>query len=101
VREVLESLPTLPRPAYTTVLTMMRLMHEKDYLDRREQGRAHVYQACLREQRTKRHLLRGLVDGAFQGSAAAVMVRLLEDENLSSAELARLRKLIDEKAKGG
>jgi len=101
VREVLESLPTQPRPAYTTVLTMMRLMHEKEYLDRREQGRAHVYQARLREQRTKRHLLRGLVDSAFQGSAAALMVRLLEEENLSSAELERLRKLINEKEKGG
>ena len=51
VREVLEALPVEPRPAYTTVLTMMRLMHEKGYLDRREQGRAHIYQTRLREQR--------------------------------------------------
>lgn len=101
VRQVLEALRVQPRPAYTTVLTMMRLMHEKGYLDRREQGRAHVYQARLREAPTKRNLLRQLVDSAFRGSAEAVVVRLLEDEKLSPEELNRVRKLIAEKEAGG
>ena len=101
VREVLESLPTQPRPAYTTVLTMMRLMHEKGYLDRRERGRAHVYQARLREQRVKRGLLRDLVEGAFRGSAEAVVIRLLEDEDLSREDLDRIKKLIAERERGG
>ena len=101
VREVLESLPTQPRPAYTTVLTMMRLMHEKGYLDRRERGRAHVYQARLREQRVKRGLLRDLVEGAFRGSTEAVVIRLLEDENLSGEDLDRIKKLIAERERGG
>ena len=101
VREVLEEVPAEPRPAYTTVLTMMRLMHEKGYLDRREQGRAHIYQARLRERRVKRSLLRDLIDGAFRGSAEALVVRLLEDEDLSREELRRVRRLIEEKGRGG
>jgi predicted transcriptional regulator len=101
VREVLEALPVKPRPAYTTVLTMMRLMHEKDYLDRRQRGRAHIYQAKLREGPTKRSLLRQLVGTAFRGSAEAAMVGLLQDEALSERELARIRRLIDEKERGG
>ena len=100
VREVLEEVPVEPRPAYTTVLTMMRLMHEKGYLDRREQGRAHIYQTRLRERRVKRSLLRDLIDGAFRGSAEALVVRLLEDENLSREELRRVRRLIEEKGRG-
>ncbi len=100
VRQVLEALPVQPRPAYTTVLTMMRLMHEKGYLDRREQGKAHIYQARLREVPTKRNLLRQLVDSAFRGSAEAVVLRLLEDEKLTARELERIRQLIQEK-KGG
>ena len=100
VREVLEEVPVDPRPAYTTVLTMMRLMHEKGYLDRREQGRAHIYQTRLRERRVKRSLLRDLIDGAFRGSAEALVVRLLEDENLSREELRRVRRLIEEKGRG-
>jgi len=100
VREVLDEVPAEPRPAYTTVLTMMRLMHEKGYLDRREQGRAHIYQARLRERRVKRSLLRDLIDGAFRGSAEALVVRLLEDEDLSREELRRVRRLIEEKGRG-
>jgi BlaI family penicillinase repressor len=101
VREVLETLPTRPRLVYTTVLTMMRLMHEKGYLDRREQGRAHVYQARLREQAVKRGLVRTMVNTVFRGSAEAAVVRLLEDEKLTAEELARIRKVIDEFEQGG
>ena len=97
VREVLEALPAQPKPVYTTVLTMMRLMHEKGYLDRRQEGRAHVYQAKLREKPTKQSLLRQLVGTAFRGSAEAAVVGLLEAESLSRNELARIRKLVDEK----
>jgi len=100
VRDVLETLAVEPRPAYTTVLTMMRLMHEKGYLDRREQGRAHVYQARLRERRVKRGLLRDLIDGAFRGSPEALLVRLLEDQSLSPEELDRIRRLIADKERG-
>lgn len=99
VREVLEDLPA-PRPIYTTVLTMMRLMFEKGYLDRRQRGRGHVYQARLRETAVKRGLLHDLVEGAFRGSTAALLVRLLEDEKLSPQELDRVRKLIAEKDRG-
>lgn len=101
VREVLDRLRVEPRPAYTTVLTMMRLMHEKGYLDRRERGRAHVYQSKLREKPTKRNLLEGLIDTAFQGSAEALMVRLIEDEKLSPAEIERVKKLIAEQERRG
>jgi len=96
VRDVLDALPA-PKPIYTTVLTMMRLMHEKGYLDRRERGRAHVYTARLREQPVKRGLLRDLIDGAFRGSTEALLVRLLEDEKLSAEELRTIRQLIAEK----
>ncbi|UCC68804.1 MAG: BlaI/MecI/CopY family transcriptional regulator [Armatimonadota bacterium] len=100
VRQVLEALPVEPKPAYTTVLTMMRLMHEKGYLDRRARGRAHVYQTRLRERHVKRGLLREMIDGAFRGSAEALLVRLLEDEKLSREELDRVRRLIAEKERG-
>ncbi len=97
VRDVLDALPGKPQPAYTTILTMLRLMHEKGYLDRDERGKAHLYSARLRETNVKRGLLRGLLDSAFGGSAEALLVRLLEDERVSPAELARVRRLIDER----
>jgi BlaI family penicillinase repressor len=96
VREVLDALPGRPRPAYTTILTMLRLMHDKGYLDRDERGKAHVYSARLREANVKRGLLRGLLDRAFGGSAEALLVRLLQDERLSREELDRVKRLIAE-----
>jgi BlaI family penicillinase repressor len=101
VREVLDALPRRPRPAYTTILTMLRLMHEKGYLDRDERGKAHVYSARLREANVKRGLLRGLLDRAFGGSAEALLVRLLQDERLSREELDRVKRLIEEKEAEG
>ena len=100
VREVLVALSVEPRPAYTTVLTMMRLMHEKGYLERDERDRAHVYSARLREQRVKRNLLRDLINRAFRGSAEALLVRLVEDERLSREELDRVRQMVSQKRRG-
>jgi len=101
VREVLEALDATPLPSYMTVLIMMRLMHEKGYLDRDERGRAHVYRARLREGAVKRGLLRDLVRDAFRGDPEALVVRLLEDSNLSEEELARIRALLDEQEQKG
>ncbi len=99
VREVLEHLRPGRKPVYTTVLTVMRLMHEKGYLTRKEQGRAHVYQAKLREDSIKRGLLRGLIDAAFRGSKEALLVRLFQDEGVSDEELQRVRALLGEQRK--
>ena len=97
VREVLEGLDVEPPPSYMTVLIMMRLMHEKGYLDRDERGRAHVYRARLQERSVKRGLLRDLVRDAFRGDPEALMVRLLEDQRLTDEELARIRALLAER----
>jgi BlaI family penicillinase repressor len=97
VREVLEALPNRPRPRYTTVLTMMRVMHEKGYLTRETRARAHTYRARLQERRVKRGLLQRLIDSAFRGSVEAVLVGLLEDQRLTPEQLARVRELIAER----
>ena len=101
VREVLEQLEVEPQPTYMTVLIMMRLMHEKGYLDRDERGRAHVYRTRLRERSVKRGLLRALVANAFRGSPEALVLRLLDDPALTEEELDRIRTLLAKKRKKG
>jgi|WetSurMetagenome_2_1015567.scaffolds.fasta_scaffold130329_2 BlaI family transcriptional regulator, penicillinase repressor len=98
VREVLEELPEEPRQLYNTVLTMMRIMHEKGYLDRKEEGRAHIYQARLREKNVKDGLLRSLINSAFRGSYEALLVHILQEEKISREELDRVRELIKKKS---
>jgi predicted transcriptional regulator len=101
VREVLEALPTRPVPAYTTVLTMLRVMQEKGFVGRDESGRAHVYYPAVRERQVKRNLVRDLVRTAFRGSPEALLMRLLEDEKLSGDELARIQQVIERKSREG
>ncbi len=97
VREVLEALENKPKPVYTSILTMMRYMHEKGYLDRKDQNRSHIYSARLREQKVKGGLLRDLIDRAFHGSPEALLIRLVEDEYLSEEESNRIQRLFAEK----
>lgn len=101
VREVLKTLKVKPLPAYTTVLTMLRVMQEKGFVGRDESGRAHRYFAAVPEHRVKGGLLRDLVNTTFRGSPEALLMRLLEEEKLSPEELARVQELIARKAQEG
>jgi BlaI family transcriptional regulator, penicillinase repressor len=101
VRTVREELAAVRELAYTSVMTMMTIMTKKGYLSRRKKGPGYLYRATISEETTKHAMLFDLVDRAFEGSAAALMVNLLEKEKVKPGELDELRRLIDEKAKEG
>jgi BlaI family penicillinase repressor len=100
VRGVRDALAPARELAYTSVMTVMNIMVEKGYLARRKDGPSYVYRPRVSEQATTRRMLRDLVDRAFDGSAAAVMVNLLETADLDEAELKELRALLNRKAEG-
>lgn len=98
VRIVREELAAVRELAYTSVMTVMTIMTKKGYLNRRKKGSGYVYRAKVSEESTKHAMLSDLVERAFEGSAAALMVNLLEKEKVKPGELDELRRLIDEKA---
>lgn len=87
--------------AYTSVMTVMTIMLDKGYLIRRKGGASYVYRPLVTEQATRGQMLKDLVRRAFDGSAAAVMVNLLESADLDEAELSELRALLKRKAREG
>ena len=93
VRQVHENLAK--ETGYTTVLKLLQIMTEKGLVLRDETSRTHVYRARLRQEETQRHLLRDLVDRAFRGSAAQLVVQALAARKTSKEELAQIRKLLD------
>lgn len=95
VREVHDALSTTQATGYTTVLKLMQIMTEKGLVVRDESQRAHVYQARHSEQRTQRQLLADLVDRAFGGSPAKLVMQALTGRKASSEELGALRDLLD------
>jgi predicted transcriptional regulator len=95
VREVLEELPGERPVGYTTVLKLLQIMHEKGLVARDEGARTHVYTARVAEQRTERRLVSDLIERAFSGSAATLVMRALSDRPATAEELEEIRRLID------
>ena len=95
VRDVHDSLSSTQATGSTTILKLMQIMTDKGLVVRDESQRAHVYEASYSEQRTQRQLLADLVDRAFGGSSAKLVMQALSGRKASSEELGALRELLD------
>lgn len=80
--------------AYTTVLTILRNLESKQYVTRAEEGRAHRYFARVAQHTAQRSALSRLVTSLFGGSPEALVARLVEQEQLSAEELARIARML-------
>lgn len=96
VRQVHEALAETRDTGYTTTLKLMQIMADKGLVERNETARTHVYSAVAGEEQTQRALVKDLVDRAFGGSAATLVLRALSAEGTSADELREIRKLIDD-----
>ena len=96
VSEVAEALPRELGLAYNTVLTTMRILEEKGFLQhtKSKEGRAFVYRAVVGREEASRTAVRYLVSRFFRNSPELLVLHLLEDEELSGRELRRIRELI-------
>src|SRR5688500_11155790 len=95
VRDIHAELGPGSGTGYTTTLKMLQIMTGKKLVRRDEQSRSHVYEAALSEERTQRQLVRDLLDRAFNGSAAKLVMQALATKRASAAELAQVRSLIE------
>lgn len=88
--------------AYTTVLTMLRVLESKGHVTHEEEGRAHRYIALVQREDASRSALSRVVRKLFRGSPEQVLLQLVEERDLSDAQIRRMRDLLDEQlAKGG
>ncbi|MEP6783550.1 MAG: BlaI/MecI/CopY family transcriptional regulator [Acidobacteriota bacterium] len=95
VRQVYEALATR-ETGYTTTLKLMQIMADKGLVTRNETARTHVYAAKAGQAQTQQQLVKDLVDRAFGGSAAALVLRALSTDDATDDELKEIRKLIDD-----
>jgi predicted transcriptional regulator len=100
VREVHEALRSSQTSGYTTVLKLLQIMTDKGLVVRDESQRAHVYGTKLSEQRTQRQLLGDLVDRAFGGSSAKLVLQALSGRRATVEELRDIRALLDQLEEG-
>jgi BlaI family transcriptional regulator, penicillinase repressor len=93
VREVNEALGR--GAGYTTTLKLLQIMVEKKLARRTEEGRMHRYRAAVTESDTQRRMVADLVERAFGGSTAGLVMQALSSKPASPDELDRIRQLID------
>lgn len=95
VRDVYEALLERRKVAYTTVMTMMKILEQKKHLKKTQAERAHVYRPTQPKGQVIGAMVREFVNRVFNGSAEPLLVHLVQEHNLSTEdldEIARLRR---------
>jgi BlaI family penicillinase repressor len=83
--------------AYTTVLTILRILHEKGRVRYEEEGRAHRYYPLVERQAVRRSALRRLTTKLFQGSPELLLTQLVSDQGLTDDDIRKIRKLLEDR----
>jgi predicted transcriptional regulator len=99
VHQLLEALSGRPALAYNSVLTTIRILEKKGYVRHTKDGRAHIYAPLVGREEATRFEIRNLVNRFFNNSHELLVLNLLEDKNIESQELQRVRELLQ--AAGG
>src|SRR5436305_10729767 len=96
VRDVYEALLERRKVAYTTVMTMMKILEQKKYLKKTQADRAYVYRPAQPKRQVIGAMVKEFVNRVFNGSAEPLLVHLVEEQDVSPEELveiARLRRI--------
>jgi predicted transcriptional regulator len=96
VREVHDALNEHRRVAYTTVMTMMRILEEKGYLRKTVSERAHVYRPTKPRQQVVGAMLKDFIDRVFDGASGALLVHLARDNRLTEKQRRLVEQLLED-----
>jgi predicted transcriptional regulator len=99
VGEVVDAIPGTRKPAYNTVLTIMRILETKGYVAHEKAARAHVYHPLINRRQARRSAVSYLLNRFFDNSPELLVLNLLQDDAIDRTELQRVRALIDEPAR--
>lgn len=96
VRDIYEALLEHRKIAYTTVMTMMKILENKGYLKKRRQDRAFLYRPAHTQNRVLGNMLREFIDRVFNGSAEPLLVHLVKSRHLREKDLQKIVRMIEE-----
>ena len=96
VKTVNEKLNEKKESGYTTTLKMLQIMFEKNLVVRDENERSHVYKAAIDQDEIQKMLLDKLLETAFSGSAANLVMQALGNSKPSKEELKKIKELLNQ-----
>lgn len=85
--------------AHTSVITILNIMVEKGYLEKKKEGKSYLFWPVVSEEDVSQKMLGDMVDRVFDGSARNLVLNLIDGEDIEEAELLELRKLINKKVR--
>ena len=95
VRQVQENLKSKKKPAYNTVLTLMRILRDKGIVASHREGKTDIYHPLVTRKQVGRNYLDEMLQVFFSGSASALVSQLLESKEVDREELAEIRKMLE------
>ena len=98
VRNIIDKLP-VPKPAYNTVSTIVRILEKKGFVGYLQYGKAHEYYPLITKTVYRKNYFKGFVQNYFGNSYQALTSFFTGDQDLSLNELEELRQLLDEEIK--
>ena len=94
VRDVYEELLKRRKIAYTTVMTMMKILETKKHLKKTQEDRAYLYRPSKPKQQVLGGMVREFVNRVFNGSAEPLLMHLIEDRSLTEKDLDEITRMI-------
>jgi predicted transcriptional regulator len=94
VNDLVAAIPGGETLAYNSVLTTIRILEQKGYVEHRQEGRAFIYQACVAEEEASRSEVRHVLSRFFGNSREQLLLTLLGDADVTAEELQRLKDAI-------
>ena len=96
VRDIYEALLEKRKIAYTTVMTMMKILENKGYLKKTKQERAFLYRPTRPKNQVIGGMLREFIDRVFNGAAEPLVVHLVKEKRLKEKDLQKIARMIEE-----
>jgi predicted transcriptional regulator len=93
VRDVYEALLEHRKVAYTTVMTMLKILEQKKYLKKKQLDRAYVYRPAQPKGQVIGAMVKEFVNRVFNGSAEPLLVHLVQEHNLSREDLDEIAQM--------
>ena len=95
VSDLVAAIPASESLAYNSILTTIRILEQKGYVEHRQEGRAFVYRAYVQQQEASKSEVRHILSRFFGNSREQLLLSMLGDDEITPEELRRLKEAIE------
>jgi len=94
VKDIIEKIPEEPKPPYNTISSVVRILTKKGYLKYKAYGKTYEYYPAISKSKYRKIQLKKVISGYFGNSPASLLSHIVNEEELSPEEIARIKEII-------